>query len=29
MGITNTFRYKNFSMYVLLDVRQGGDHLEI
>lgn len=25
MGITNTFSYKNFSMFVLLDIRQGGD----
>lgn len=25
MGITNTFSYKNFSMYVLLDIREGGD----
>lgn len=25
MGITNTFTYKNFSLYVLLDIREGGD----
>ncbi|WP_264525252.1 SusC/RagA family TonB-linked outer membrane protein [Flavobacterium sp. N502536] len=25
MGITNNFTYKNFSLYVLLDIRQGGD----
>jgi TonB-linked SusC/RagA family outer membrane protein len=25
MGITNTISYKNFSLYVLLDVREGGD----
>jgi hypothetical protein len=25
MGITNNFSYKNFSMYVLLDIREGGD----
>lgn len=25
MGITNTFSYKNFSLYVLLDIREGGD----
>ena len=25
MGITNNFTYKNFSLYVLLDVRKGGD----
>ena len=25
MGITNTFSYKNFSLFVLLDIRQGGD----
>jgi TonB-linked SusC/RagA family outer membrane protein len=25
MGITNTFNYKNFSLYVLLDIREGGD----
>ena len=25
MGITNTFTYKNFSLFVLLDIREGGD----
>ncbi|MEY3500554.1 MAG: hypothetical protein RL308_2223 [Bacteroidota bacterium] len=25
MGITNNFSYKNFSLYVLLDIREGGD----
>jgi TonB-linked SusC/RagA family outer membrane protein len=25
MGITNTFNYKNFSLYFLLDIREGGD----
>jgi TonB-linked SusC/RagA family outer membrane protein len=25
MGITNNFTYKNFSLYVLLDIREGGD----
>jgi TonB-linked SusC/RagA family outer membrane protein len=25
VGITNTFTYKNFSLYGLLDIRQGGD----
>ena len=25
MGITNTFTYKNFSFYTLLDIRDGGD----
>jgi TonB-linked SusC/RagA family outer membrane protein len=25
MGITNTFAYKNFSLFVLLDIRKGGD----
>ena len=25
MGITNSFSYKNFNLYVLLDIRQGGD----
>ena len=25
MGITNNFNYKNFSLYVLMDIRKGGD----
>ncbi|WP_395077625.1 SusC/RagA family TonB-linked outer membrane protein [Flavobacterium sp.] len=25
MGITNNFTYKNFSLYALLDIREGGD----
>ncbi|SHG49642.1 TonB-linked outer membrane protein, SusC/RagA family [Flavobacterium micromati] len=25
MGITNTFTYKNFSLFVLLDIKEGGD----